>query len=205
MASKPLSLRDRIVAFLGTELFPVTRDGKTLAGTVDALARYAAPLVPIALEVQAIADAAAESAATAQEIAAQVGDLAGAAAAAATQAGIATDKAGVAMEKAMEAAGSASAALAAEQAAELARDASLIQAGVAVDEPTGRAAAADGQAFKVQGSGDIAAYEYRRINSAASVLITAYPSAEGVQAFEITIAARLIDTQTVVAAAIAFS
>lgn len=60
--------------------------------------------------------------------------------------------------------------------AESARDASLIQAGVYVDEPTGRAAVADGVAFKVQGLGDIAAYEYRRTNSAASVLIASYPS-----------------------------
>lgn len=62
-------------------------------------------------------------------------------------------------------------------AAEAARDAALIQAGVYADEPTGRAAVADGQAFKVQGSGDVAAYEYRRINAGASVLLATYPSA----------------------------
>ena len=61
-------------------------------------------------------------------------------------------------------------------AAESARDAALIQGGVYVDEPTGRAAVADGVAFKVQGSGDVAAYEYRRVNSAGSVLIATYPS-----------------------------
>lgn len=66
-------------------------------------------------------------------------------------------------------------------AAESARDAALIQAGVYVDEPTGRAAVADGQAFKVQGSGDVAAYEYRRTNSTTSELIATYPSAAAVR------------------------
>lgn len=60
--------------------------------------------------------------------------------------------------------------------AEAAKDAALIQAGVYVDEPTGRAAVADGQAFKVQGSGDVAAYEYRRIDSSTSTLLAIYPS-----------------------------
>ena len=70
----------------------------------------------------------------------------------------------------------AAAAAASAITAESARDAALIQAGVYVDEPTGRAAVADGQAFKVQGSGDAAAYEYRRTNSTTSVLIATYPS-----------------------------
>jgi len=61
-------------------------------------------------------------------------------------------------------------------AAEAARDAALIQAGVYTTEALGRAAVADGQAFKVQGSGNVAAYEYRRTNSTTSVLITTYPS-----------------------------
>lgn len=69
------------------------------------------------------------------------------------------------------------AAQAAKTQAESARDAALIQAGVYVDEPTGRAAVADGVAFKVQGTGDVAAYEYRRTNSGASVLIAMYPDA----------------------------
>ena len=56
------------------------------------------------------------------------------------------------------------------------RDAALIQAGVYIDEPTGRAAVADGVAFKVQGTGDIAAYEYRRVNASSSSLIATYPS-----------------------------
>ena len=61
-------------------------------------------------------------------------------------------------------------------ASEAARDAALIQAGVYTTEALGRAAVADGQAFKVQGSGDVAAYEYRRTNSTTSVLIATYPS-----------------------------
>ena len=65
----------------------------------------------------------------------------------------------------------------AKVAAEAARDAAIIQAGVYVDEPTGRAAVADGVAFKVQGSGDVAAYEYRRVNAGTvSTLIASYPS-----------------------------
>ena len=72
-------------------------------------------------------------------------------------------------------------ALAAQAAAESARDAALIQAGVYTTEAAGRAAVADGVAFKVQGSGDVAAYEYRRTNSTTSVLIATYPSAGVVQ------------------------
>lgn len=65
-------------------------------------------------------------------------------------------------------------------AAEAARDAALIQAGVYTTEALGRAAVADGVAFKVQGSGDVAAYEYRRTNSTTSVLIATYPAASAV-------------------------
>jgi len=57
-----------------------------------------------------------------------------------------------------------------------ARDAALIQAGVYATEAAGRAAVADGQAFKVQGSGEVAAYEYRRVDAATSTLIATYPS-----------------------------
>ena len=67
--------------------------------------------------------------------------------------------------------------------AEAARDAALIQSGVYETEALGRAAVADGQAFKVQGSGDVAAYEYRRTNSTTSVLIATYPSVSGVFMF----------------------
>lgn len=78
------------------------------------------------------------------------------------QAGIATNQAGLATN--------------AKTSAESARDAALIQAGVYATESAGRAAVADGVAFKVQGSGDVAAYEYRRTNSTTSVLIATYPS-----------------------------
>ena len=65
--------------------------------------------------------------------------------------------------------------------AESARDAAIIQAGVYTTEVAGRAAVADGVAFKVQGSGDIAAYEYRRVNAGTvSTLIATYPSAQAV-------------------------
>jgi hypothetical protein len=78
--------------------------------------------------------------------------------------------------EAANAAASAAAALAAETGAENARDAALIQAGVYVDEATGRAAVADGEAFKVQGTGNVAAFEYRRVNASTSTLIATYPS-----------------------------
>lgn len=61
-------------------------------------------------------------------------------------------------------------------AAAAARDAALIQAGVYTTEPLGRAAVADGVAFKVQGSGEVAAYEYRRVDASSSTLIATYPS-----------------------------
>ncbi len=60
--------------------------------------------------------------------------------------------------------------------AQAARDAALIQAGVYATEAAGRAAVADGQYFKVAGVGNIAAYEYKRINSTTSSLISIYPS-----------------------------
>jgi len=61
-----------------------------------------------------------------------------------------------------------------------ARDAALIQAGVYATEAAGRAAVADGVAFKVQGAGNVAAYEYRRVDSGSSTLIAEYPSSHAV-------------------------
>ena len=69
---------------------------------------------------------------------------------------------------------------AAKVAAESARDAALVGAGVYATEAAGRAAVADGKAFKVQGTADVAAYEYRRTNSTTSELIATYPSAQSV-------------------------
>jgi len=90
--------------------------------------------------------------------------------------------AGVAQENAGIAFTQAAVATEAKAAAEAARDAAIIGSGVYVDEPTGRAAVADGAAFKVQGSGEIAAYEYRRINASSSTLIATYPSKAAVTA-----------------------
>lgn len=59
-----------------------------------------------------------------------------------------------------------------------ARDAAIINSKVFPDEATGRAAVADGEYFKVIGSGDVAAREYKRLNASTSVLITEYPSSE---------------------------
>lgn len=65
--------------------------------------------------------------------------------------------------------------------AQAARDAAIIGSGVYADEPAGRADVADGAAFKVQGSGMVAAYEYRRVNATSSTLIAIYPSQQYIQ------------------------
>ncbi|MBY4866787.1 hypothetical protein K6W76_09730 [Burkholderia anthina] len=73
-------------------------------------------------------------------------------------------------------------------AAAAARDAATIGSGVYPDEPTGRAAVADGQYFKVQGDGtNVAAYEYRRVSaSVASTLVASYPAAATVAGNRLT-------------------
>jgi hypothetical protein len=97
-----------------------------------------------------------------------------------TQAGIATTQASAALASATTASTKAGEAATSATAAASARDAAIIGAGVYVDEATGRAAVADGVAFKVQGSGDVAAYEYRRVNAGSSTLIATYPSSSAV-------------------------
>lgn len=63
----------------------------------------------------------------------------------------------------------------------LARDASIAAAGpLYATEAAGRAAVGDNETFNVQGAGDVAAYQYRRINAGVSVLIAEYPSAGAV-------------------------
>lgn len=114
--------------------------------------------------------------AKAADAAESAGTASGAAASALTDAEAAATQAAVAVASASSASANADAAASAKVVAESARDAALIQGGVYVDEPTGRAAVADGQAFKVQGSGDVAAFEYRRVNAGASTLIATYPS-----------------------------
>lgn len=70
---------------------------------------------------------------------------------------------------------------AAQAQAELARDASFVTGPKYPNEATGRAAVADGANFLVQGSGDVAAYEYRRVSAGTiSTLIATYPSASAV-------------------------
>lgn len=93
-----------------------------------------------------------------------------------TQAGIATTQASAALASATTASTKAGEAATSATAAASAQSAALIGAGVYVDEATGRAAVADGVAFKVQGTGNIAAYEYRRVNAGSSTLIATYPS-----------------------------
>jgi len=93
-----------------------------------------------------------------------------------TQAGIATTQAGIATDKSVLTAADRVQTELNAIATASARDAALIQAGVYTTEALGRAAVADGQAFKVQGSGDVAAYEYRRVDASTSTLIATYPS-----------------------------
>jgi hypothetical protein len=112
---------------------------------------------------------------TAATIATAVASAAGSASTATTQASLATTNgaAQVALATAEK-----SLAQTARTGAEAARDAALIQAGVYATEALGRAAVADGQAFKVQGdTPEVAAKEFRRTNSTTSVLIASYPSA----------------------------
>ena len=79
---------------------------------------------------------------------------------------------------------SAGLAAAAKTAAELARDASFVTGPKHATEAIGRLTVADGVNFLVQGSGDIAALEYRRVNAGTvSTLIASYPSTSGVFMF----------------------
>lgn len=57
-----------------------------------------------------------------------------------------------------------------------ARDGQLIQNGYAATEAAGRASVGDGETFKVQGSGPVAALLYRRLSSTSSVLLASFPS-----------------------------
>lgn len=56
----------------------------------------------------------------------------------------------------------------------LAATSQVPQVGIFATEALGRAAVTDGSTFRVQGSGDTAAYEYQRINSGASTLLATY-------------------------------
>lgn len=61
-----------------------------------------------------------------------------------------------------------------------ARDGQLIQNDYYATVAEGRAAVADGETFKVQGAGGVAAFLYRRISAAQSQLLAEFPSAGGV-------------------------
>ena len=93
---------------------------------------------------------------------------------ASSNAAIALEQAGIATTQAVLAAES-------KALAELARDASFVTGPKYPTKEIGRLAVADGVNFLVQGSGDVAAYEYRRTNSTTSVLIASYPSVAALQ------------------------
>jgi hypothetical protein len=80
---------------------------------------------------------------------------------------------------------SASQAAASAAVAQAARDAALVAGPKYTTEALGRAAVADGAVFMVQGSADVAAYEYRRVNAGSSTLIATYPSKAAVDALGI--------------------
>lgn len=65
-----------------------------------------------------------------------------------------------------------------------ARDAAIVNSQVFPDEATGRAAVADGEYFKVIGSGDVAAREYKRLDASTSVLVAEYPSSEAINTLD---------------------
>ncbi|UUC92455.1 SGNH/GDSL hydrolase family protein [Comamonas sp. C11] len=60
--------------------------------------------------------------------------------------------------------------------AQAAKDGQLIQNDYYATEADGRLASADGDTFKVQGAGDVAAYLYRRTSASVSVLLATFPS-----------------------------
>lgn len=98
-------------------------------------------------------------------------------AAAAQESAAAADASATAAQAAQAAAETAqTGAETAQTAAEAARDASIVNSQTYVDEATGRAAVADGATFDVQGSGYVASYRYRRVNSTTSTLIATFPS-----------------------------
>lgn len=68
------------------------------------------------------------------------------------------------------------AAAASEAAAEAARDAAIVNSTMYADEATGRAAVLDGEYFKVIGSGNVACYEYVRVDASNSTLVAVYPA-----------------------------
>lgn len=79
------------------------------------------------------------------------------------------------------------AAQAAATLAQAARDSAVIGAGAYDTEAEGRAAVADGENFKVLGDGDVAFYEYQRVNSTTSELKASYPSVAFVQRLDLSL------------------
>lgn len=71
-------------------------------------------------------------------------------------------------------------ALEAAQQSELARDGAMVGAEFYPTEAEGRAAVADRETFKVQGSGEVAARLYRRLSASTSEYITSFPASKAV-------------------------
>lgn len=130
-------------------------------------------VTPLMQRAENAADSAEADRAQVQTIATQFGNVATAVGQAqASASAAAASESNTTLREAAAAVSAASAKLSADNA--------LIQAGTYPDEPTGRAAVADGQYFKVQGVGDVSAFEYRRVNSTTSIPVTSYASSNAV-------------------------
>lgn len=159
-----LSQKERLLTFSGSELLPVTRDGKTYAGTSGALAQLVAPLAAHLAPVTQEATASAAAAAAAKEQAQQAASRAGADAAQAT-ASAATSTA------------AATAAAADAAAAAAARDAAQLSSGIYPSTAVGLASTADGQYFSVPATDDAESLILYRHVGADAAEQARYPSA----------------------------
>jgi hypothetical protein len=73
----------------------------------------------------------------------------------------------------------------ARDAAEAARDAAIVGSGLYTTEASGRAAVADGEYFRVAGSGDVAMQLYTRVSAGVSTLVTELASLAGLQSLSL--------------------
>lgn len=62
-----------------------------------------------------------------------------------------------------------------------ARDGAIVGASLYPTEAEGRAAVENGATFNVQGNGDVASYQYRRVDASTSTLLAVFPSSSAVQ------------------------
>ncbi len=75
MPTNKLSLMKRVSRFVGTEIFPVTKDGETVAGTAQALADFVAPIAAQLAPVSQVAQDAATASEQSHQASAAAADL----------------------------------------------------------------------------------------------------------------------------------